>query len=46
MTEEKIGEKFKLKNIDETRSYLTKEINQYELMSKNRKKVCWVLSYT
>ena len=35
-----------MKNIDETRNYLIKEINQNELMSKKHKKVCKNLIYT
>ena len=34
MCDEKIGQKFKLKNIDKTRNYLIEEIKQNELMSK------------
>ena len=35
-----------MKNIDETRNYFIKEINQNELMIKKQKKVCRVLNYT
>ena len=37
MVEENISQEFRLKNIDETRNYLTEEINQTELMSKKHK---------
>ena len=46
MSEENISQKFRLKNIYETRNYLIKEINQNELMSKNHKKVCREFNYT
>ena len=42
---ENISQEFRLKNIDETRNYLTEEINQNELMSKKHKKVCTTLNY-
>ena len=35
-----------MKNIDETRNYLIKEINQNELMSKKHKKISKNLIYT
>ena len=38
MSEENISQEFRLKNIDETRHYFIKEINQNELMSKKHKK--------
>ena len=38
ISEENISQQFKLKNIDEIRNYLIKEINQKELMSKKHKK--------
>ena len=38
-------QEFRLKNIDETRNYLSEEINQNELMSKKHKKVYRVLNY-
>ena len=44
MVEENISQEFKLKSIDETRSYLT-DINQNELMSKKHRKVCTTLNY-
>ena len=45
MAEENVSEKFRLKNIDETRNYLIEEINRNELMSKKHKKVCTTLNY-
>ena len=39
MSEENINQEFRLKNIDERRNYLIKEINQNEVMSKTYKKV-------
>ena len=39
LSEENIGQEFRLKNIDETRSYLIEEINRNELMSKKHKRV-------
>ena len=45
MSEENISQEFRLKNIDETRTYFIKEINQNELMSKKHKKVCRLLNY-
>ena len=45
MTEENISQEFRLKNIDETRNYLIKEINLNKLISKKCKKVCTVLNY-
>ena len=38
MVEETVSQKFRLKNIDETRNYFLKEIKQNELMSKKHKK--------
>ena len=46
MAEENITQIFSLKNIDETRNYLTEEINRNELTSKNHKNVCTTLNYT
>ena len=37
MPEEKISQKFRLKNIDETKNYLIEERNRNELISKNPK---------
>ena len=34
MSKENISQEFRLKNIDETRNYLIKEITQNELISK------------
>ena len=45
VVEEDIIQKFRLKNIDKTRSYSLEEIKQYELMSKKHKKVCTTLNY-
>ena len=38
MSEENISQEFRLKNVDETRNYLTEEINLNELMSKKHNK--------
>ena len=46
MSEESISQEFRLWNIDQTRNYLTEEINQNELMSKKYKTVYKVLNYT
>ena len=43
--EETISQEFRLKNIDETRNYLTEEIIRNELTSKKHKKVCTTLNY-
>ena len=41
-----MNQEFRLKKkIDETRDYLTEEINQNELMSKKYKKGCRFLNY-
>ena len=45
MTEEDKSQEFRLKNIDETRNYLSEEIKQNELMSKKPKKVSTTLNY-
>ena len=45
MSEENISQKFRLKNIDETRNYLIVEINRNELMSKKHRKVCKTPNY-
>ena len=45
MVEENISEEFRLKNIDETRNYVTEKINRNESMSKNHKKVCTNQNY-
>ena len=39
MSEENINQEFRLKNIDETRTYFLEEIKQNELMNKKLKKV-------
>ena len=41
MAEENISQAFRLKNVDETRNYLSQD----ELMSKKHKKVCATLNY-
>ena len=46
MSEENISQEFRLKNIDQTKNYLTEEINQNKLMSKKYKKVHRVYNYT
>ena len=46
MTEENIGQEFRLKEIDKTRNYFIDEIKQNELIAKNHKKVCRILNYT
>ena len=45
MAGENISQEFRLKNIDETRSYVTEELNRNELMSEKHKKVCTTLNY-
>ena len=45
MVEENISQKFRLKNMDETRNYFLEEIKQNELISKKHKKVCKTLNY-
>ena len=40
MSEEKISQEFRAKNIDEARNYLIEEIYQNELMRKKHKKLC------
>ena len=46
MPEENMNQEFRLTKIDKIRNYLSEEINQNELMSKNHKKrVCRVLNY-
>ena len=45
MSEKNISQKFRLKNIDETRNYLIEKINQNKLMTKKHKKVYRVLNY-
>ena len=38
MADKNISQEFRLKNIDETRNYLIREINRNELMNKKHKK--------
>ena len=44
MTEENISQKFRLKNIDETRNYLIKEIKRNKMISKKHNMVCTSLN--
>ena len=44
MCQESISQKFRLKNIDETRNYLLEEMQQNKL-SKKPKKFCTTLNY-
>ena len=45
MSEENISHECRLKNMDETRTYLIEKINRNELTSKKHKKVCAILNY-
>ena len=45
MVETNVSQKFRLKNIEETRNYFLEEIEENELMSKKHKKVCTTLNY-
>ena len=45
MLEENTNHEFRWNKINEIKNYLIKEINQNELMSKNRQKVWTVLNY-
>ena len=45
MEEENISQKFRAKDIDETRNCFIEEIKQNELISKKHKKVCPTLNY-
>ena len=45
MAEENISQEFRFKNIDETRNYFLKEIEQNELMSKKQKMIRTTLNY-
>ena len=45
MIKQNIGQKFRLKNIYETRNYFFEKIEQNELMGKKLKKVCTTLNY-
>ena len=46
MSEEKILQEFKLKNIDEAKTFFIEGINQNELMSKKHNKIYRVFNYT
>ena len=46
MVEENISQKFRLRNLEETKNYLIEEINQNELKSKKHKRVCMFLNCT
>ena len=45
MAEKNISQEFRLKNIERTRNYYIKELNQNELMSKKHKMFCTTLNY-
>ena len=45
MLEENISNEFRSKNVDETRNFFLKEIEQNELMSRRHKKICTSLNY-
>ena len=45
MEEESISQECRLNNIDETRKYFVKEIEQNELMSKKHKSVSTIVNY-
>ena len=45
MVAEKTGQEFRLKNIDETRSYFVEEIDQNELMSNKHKIYCRTVNF-
>ena len=45
MAEENISQEFWLRNIDETRNYLTEGINRNEMINKKHNKVCTTLIY-
>ena len=45
MAEKNISQEFRLKNIERTRNYYIKELNQNELMSKKYKMFCTTLNY-
>ena len=45
IVEENTSQEFRLKNINKTRYYFHKEIEQNELMSKKHKKICTTLTY-
>ena len=45
MAEENVSQEFRMKNVEQTRNYFIKEIDQNELMSNKHKKVCMTLNY-
>ena len=45
MAEETLRQEFELKNIDETKNYLTEKVNRNKLMCKKYKKVCTAPNY-
>ena len=45
MGEENISQGFRMKNIDEARTQLIKEINKNDLISKKHKNVCKALNF-
>ena len=45
MVKENISQKFRLKNIDETRNYFLEEIELNKLISREHKKICATLNY-
>ena len=45
MVEENMSQEFRLKNIEETKIYFIKEIEENELKTKKHKKVCTTLNY-
>ena len=45
IAEQNISEEFRLKNIEKTRNYFFKEIEQNELMSKKHEKACATPNY-
>ena len=45
MAEENTSQELRLQNIIKTKNYFIKNIDQNELMTKNHKKVCTILSY-
>ena len=45
MVEENTNQEFRLKNMDKTRNYFVKEIEQNELISRKHKKVGTTLNY-
>ena len=45
MSEENISQKLRFKNIDESKYYFIKEIDQDELMSKKHKNIFTTLNY-